>query len=448
MRRKFPVIVSVLLILCIIAGFLYYVYDKEQDKTPDIVVEDEIETINIWYTDEALTDYINSAALSFYDLKGIRVVPTLVSGLQYMENINKASINDDENAIPDLYVLGTDAIEKAVMSGLAFPIEDSAGTLTTDNFPDVSLDAVTYDGQKYGYPFYYETAFLLYNESYLLDMAQGDSVSANNMVPESIEDILNIANDYSAPEGVEAIFLWDVSDIFYNYFFTGAYMNIGGASGDDKTVIDIYNEDTIICMQVYQNLNQFFSIDSKESSYSSVLNSFLEGKSVFTVATTDALAAIQAAKDEGTFGYEYGIAPLPGVDGEHIAKGLSSTNCVVVNGYTGHRDAADLFAMFLTENQADNLYSRTGKLPCINLVDGSVDDTFNAIRNVYKDTAGLPKILELNNFWIYLEAAYTDIWDGADCNETLRELSERMKSQVSGSQVVEDIIIIEEDDEE
>ncbi|MBR4020523.1 MAG: hypothetical protein IKI99_04350, partial [Firmicutes bacterium] len=42
-------------------------------------------------------------------------------------------------------------------------------------------------------------------------------------VPLTIDDILDFADQYDAPGNVDAIFEWDVSDIFYNYFFVGNY---------------------------------------------------------------------------------------------------------------------------------------------------------------------------------------------------------------------------------
>ena len=59
---------------CYIFGML-----SEKKDTGDIATVDKKATINIWYTDEALTDYINSAALSYYEDNGVRVVPVLRS---------------------------------------------------------------------------------------------------------------------------------------------------------------------------------------------------------------------------------------------------------------------------------------------------------------------------------------------------------------------------------
>jgi len=432
-------VISMLLAVCFIA--------YRQNNDGDNIFAGSDETLYFWYTDASLEAYINSAALEYYDATGIRVVPVLHSGVEYLEDINAASLSGNE--VPDLYILGSDSIEKAAMAGLAIPVTDPAQIVNQRVYPQTALDAVTYQGQTFAYPFYYETAFLLYNETYLQQMvvsgneAEGEiEQRVQEMIPQSIEEILAIANEYDAPENVENIFLWDVSDIFYNYFFTGAYMNVGGTYGDDESVMEIYNEDTIVCMSVYQDLHQFFSIESKESSYEAVLNDFVAGKTIFTIATTDAIGVLENARSEGEITFEYGVAMLPGVDAEHVARGLSSTSAVMINGYSDNADAANEFAVYLVNRYADTLYERTQKMPAWFGPEDYEENIFDRVNEVYAASVPLPKILEISNFWVQLELAYTRIWDGADVNETLRTLSEQMKTQIAGAPVTEEVITV------
>ena len=441
------------------------------------------DTLYLWYTDEILTDYINSVALAFYDDYDVRVVPVLQTGLEYAQAINAASVSGNE--VPDLYLTGSDSLEKLIMSGLASEAV-AAGTdfLTETYFPRTALDAVTYQGHYYAYPFYYETAFLLYNKTYLREMADAvlrEELTANapveeaseideeeddgelgipdgyseaewdalveqkmeTMLPDSIGDILEIADTCNPPEKVENIFLWDVSDILYNYFFAGAYMNVGGPCGDDASVIEIYNEDTIECMRVYQELHQFFSIESKESSYANVLQEFIDGKSIFTIATTDALGRIEEERADGGFPYEYGVSLLPSIDDEHLAKGLSVTNVVVINGYSGQKELANRFAEYLVYENADTLYERTDKMQAAYPMEDFVTDVRDQIMMFYEHSTSLPKILEISNFWVQLELAYTKVWDGQDVDDVLRQLSEQMKTQISGEEVVEPVLPVD-----
>ena len=248
-------------------------------------------------------------------------------------------------------------------------------------------------------------------------------------VPETIDDILAFANEYDAPEQVEAVFKWDVSDIFYNYYFTGNYMIVGGEAGDDLENVDIDNDKTRECLQVYQNLNQFFSIDTKEVTYDSVLQDFIDGKILMTVATSDAIGKLEQAKEEGAFAYEYGIARMPDLTEQLEGRALSVTNGVVINGYSEKTEIANDFAAFLTKDQADGLYENTGKIASRYgvLYDNRNIGEFMA---EYENSVSMPKLLGTSNFWVQLEICFSRIWNGADVKEMLSELAEQVQRQL------------------
>jgi maltose-binding protein MalE len=228
----------------------------------------------------------------------------------------------------------------------------------------------------------------------------------------------------------------------------GKYIDVGGEDGDKSDSIHIYNEDAIRCLRVYQDLNQFFSIDTKEVSYDSVLQDFMDGKIVYTVVTSDALSKIEAAKTEGDFDYEYGMSKLPNVSEELQSASLSVTQCVVVNGYSEKKKMANDFAAYLTEYDTDNLFGRTGKLPVY--ANGTTYENPNveAYREEYLNSIPMPKMIETSNFWVELEIAFTQIWEGDDANADLKALSEKIMSQVSGEEYTEEYIDVPEDEDE
>ena len=473
---------------------------QEQEET---IFTRSKDTLYFWYTDEALTDYLGSAAVAYGEEYDVRIIPVLVSGLEYLEEINKASIQSENP--PDMYIISNDSLEKAFLAGLASRVEEEGWDRIKDEYPDAARLAVTYKNKTIGYPFYFETSALLYNRTYLeefarsrieaeMDAAEGEAAMAQleadgpedgtsenapeemqedgaaldapeegagerpgeeemqalveervrESLPSTIDDILNFANEYNAPEQVEAVFKWDVTDIFYNYFFAGNYMNVGGAAGDSTANMNIYNKDAIECLKVYQALNQFFSSDTKEISYEKVLNDFMEGKIVYTVATTDAVAKLEEAKEDGGFAYEYGIAPVPDINGELLTRSLSVTNCIVINGYSEKQKQAEDFARFLTCDYTDTLYSRTGKVAARYGVDyGNIN--LQEFVNEYEISVPMPKMVETSNFWVELEIAFSQIWDGADVNDRLRSLSEQIMTQVTGAPYTETVIEEEEE---
>lgn len=465
---------------------------EKQPEEETIFTGHDKDTLYLWYTDDALTEYLASAAVTYNEEHGTRIVPVLQSGLNYIETINQSSIEAD---VPDLYVVSHDALQKAYLAGLAVEADPPADM--QDAFMAEGIRAATYKDKVIGYPFYFETSILLYNETYLADMAKtaleqdriaqaaeqeaqevqsedtkdtssdeakteeasdgGEAAEEESAfgeeeiyakvqeyLPATIEDIREFADLYDAPEQVESVFKWDVTDIFYNYFFIGSSINMGGECGWDTTQIDIYNRDAIDSMKAYQNLNNFFSIDTSEISYDSTIQDFIDGKVVFTIATSDAVARLEQAKADGTFVYDYGVLTTPSVKEGEVSSSLSMTNCIAINGYSKNQETANDFAWFLSTEYNDILYDRAGKVSA----EKDMEYPYGALQVFaaeYETSVSMPKMLETNNYWLKLEALFAEIWNGADANAELKELSEQIKYQVTG-EVVEEIYIEDEED--
>lgn len=449
-RSRFFSAFLVVVMLCLVLYQGLRAQNGAGSEVPEVLGGKE--TIHVWYTDETLTDYMNSRALNYMEEnEGVRIVPTLVSAVEYLESIHQATM--EQEVYPDLFLITNDSLEKAYLAGLATEITDPDALVSEVNFPDTAIKAVTYEGEKIAYPFYYETSIFLYNYTYLDTMAKTKAEAmasqaeadeqegeeseepvvtvsgADGLVPGTFEAVLALADEYDAPEGVESILKWDVSDIFYNYFFAGNYMNIGGETGDDPAVVDVCNEQSVACMQMYQSLNQFFSIEADETDYNQVLDEFIQGKTLFTVATTDAIARLEQAKADGTFTWEYGMTTMPDVSADLSSRALSVTNTVVVNGYGENKKIANDFASFLTCKTDASLYERTGKLAARSGVSYDNPKLATAMES-YKESTSLPKIMQASNFWVQLEVAYTGIWQGEDAQTTMQALEDRMVKQI------------------
>lgn len=414
-------------------------------------------TLILWYTDEALTDYLNRQAVEFGKTAGdTRVLPVLVSGLGLLESTLEASIAGTD--YPDLYITTHDNLEKASLAGIASEVEHAEDVLRGDSFPEAALNSVTWHNLKIAYPFYGETVALLYNRTYLEDEAkllaeeadeaapEGEELEkrVQAYLPETIGDLLDFAGHYNAPDEVEAVFSFDVNDLFTDYFFAGDAIDVGGPAGDDPDQVSLYNERVLTCMDIYQQLGQFFAVDPKAVNEEKVLQDFIDGKTVFTIATTEAVQRLKQAREEEDCSFVFGAAPLPALTDEIDTKALSVTNCVVVNGFSEHMTEANRFATFLTSNATADLYTRTNKMPAGYRADFGEDtfvsDMMRAYYSVYEDSAPMPKMIETSNYWIRLEVAFTDIWNGAEVNTTMREVAEQLLSQIRGLQTQVDAI--------
>ncbi len=387
-------------------------------------------TLYLWYNDEVLSDYLNEVAVAYNSTQDeYRVEPVLKDAAEYLEAINQASVAGEE--FPDLYVISNDSLGRASLAGLTAPLKDLSKFEDTAIFPQAAINAVTWQGNVVAYPFYFETAAFLYNEEYLQMMADKAGISLQEAVPDTVLDILALADSFDAPEGVQSVFTWDVGDIFYNYYVIGNYLNLGGDAGDDVSQIDIYNTDTIQCMQLYQQLTQFFSIDSSSVDYDSVMDDFVNGRVVFTVATTDAARRMREATADGTADFSYGVSRIPDLTDELKSRSMSVTQCLAINGYSDEQEAADHFIQYMIYYHNEDFYDRTGKALAQSGYAYS-DAHMNGFYDAYVESEPVPKMRQTANFWVYLENSFAQVWDGADAGATLKSLYEQIMTQING----------------
>ena len=469
-------ILSIILICCVVllaVSVGTYVPRSGENNLSD----KDTHSIIVWYTDEAMEPYMNEAAIAYQEKTGIAVSVKLISGLEYLESIQEASLHTEEG--PDAYIVNSDSLEKARLAGLASAVEDPEGVLTTDCFPQVALNAVTYNNKLLGYPFTYETTGFFYNDTYLTEMAEkaieaardteageeameeleegeepvsevsSEDIPAEEAItedavankkeeifPKSLVGLLEFANSYDPAENMETFLLWDVADVMYNYGFAGAYMNVGGTYGDNRDEINIYNTDAMYCLSVYQDFNQFFSIDATEVDYESVEADFVSGKIMFTIGGSNMMNTIEQAKADGTFTGEYGVASIEMLNATLEYKPLSVTTVVVVNEYSEKQEVAEDFARFISCEYAENIYSRSGKLSAHYMETYPVE-AMEDMMHCYENSVSLPKIVENSNYWILAEMCYTNIWDGSDVNAELMSLSAQVKKEISGEETNE-----------
>lgn len=449
------------------AAALFYGSTREMRTVEEEAVEsphlwfEKTDTIYFYYTDDAMTNFINSAAVTFGEREDVRVIPVLTADSEYLEALNQASLHS--NQVPDAYIISNDSLEKAYLAGLAEEVRDEGAVCNETNFPAAALSAVEYQGKTVAYPLSYETSALAYNETYLAEWAaqiaqkdllnEGeDLASAENesgipidearlaalteeyfqkAVPATVDDILNIANTFDVPQGVDVL-KWDVTDIFYNCWIVGNYMIVGGDAGDDERQVNINNQETIQCLEVYKALNQFFSIESDTVAYDSVLQDFIDGKTVFTIVTTDAAARLAAAKESGELTFDYGIAMMPDVGPELQSRSMSVTKTVAVNGYSDNKELANRFAVYLVTECADSLYERSGKVSA-NRNAELQNGPLQVFMLEYGESVPLPKMMETGNFWLQLERLFSSVWNGADVTEMVEELNSQILSQIEAA---------------
>jgi maltose-binding protein MalE len=408
------IVTAVVLCVALLAAQAYSSTKKTNSQDNEEAAEEK--PLLIWYTDPDIQDYVEAAAKEFAAESGTEVQTELVSEVDYIETISERSMAEEMTG-PDLYVASTTLLEKAALAGLTTEVTDKN---MEETYSEKAVHAVTYNGTVEARPFYIETCVLLYNQDYV----------SEEEVPSSIEDILTYAENFEADETtekVENIFQWNVADVIDDYMFLGAYTELGGQDGDDKSQVSMDLEKAEACMEYYQSLNGFFAIDADTVNSEEIVQDFVEGKTVFIIANVPMLAMLDQAAEEPF----YQVELLPALTDELDSRGLSVTNSVVVNPYSTDTEQAEACARYLTEGRAAKLYEEAGKLPaCESLTEG-VPEEMQTVYTAYEQAAEVPKIMELSDMWLRLEVVLADIWRGEDPGENLEGFLNVLQEQLN-----------------
>lgn len=411
--KRIFAIFCVLLVFSQIAQVAYSYHKKQAENSGSLVAEPD--KLVLWYTDEKLNAYLVEAAAEFEKAHNAEVTLQLVTAVDYIEHINTASISDLGG--PDLFITSSELLEKARLAGLTVENDSFSDKELEKFFPQKARDAATCGGKLMAYPFYFETCFLLYNKNYVEN------------APSSIDEILEYADNFEGGEDtekVESIFKWNVADIFSNFFFIANYVNLGGETGDNKAEVELSAEEIKECLEYYQSLNAFFAIDADAVTTEDVLQEFMDGKIVYTIAKTDAIATLDAADSNEL---DYGIAQVPDLTDELASKGLSVTNSVVVNAYSKERELAKEFACYLTYDKVDDLYAMANKMP-VKIGVNYENEKMNVLLEQYENSVEVPKLTDLSNYWIEMEIAFSNIWKGNDVSTEVEAVDAKIQRQL------------------
>lgn len=416
MRKIYSKVLA--LIICITLMFNLFGCDRKEDvviQTNNFDTYKEMEdylmsgvsegtSITLWYTDESDEVYLSKAAGEFEKSYNIKVSLNLYDGMDYLEDINNENINGQG---PDIFILSNDQIRKANLSGLVDENDMYSDVFLNSNYPIVTKNAITTDANQYGYPIYFDTYFMVYNS----ELAEKS--------PTTIEEILDFASEFEDEEGNKTIFKWNVADPYFDYMFIGKYANILGDFGEDKSIFDLTTDNSIASMNYYQSLSQYFSMDSDSNTYSEIKKKIDEGTLIFSICKTDIIDYITNTENP------YKIAELPDLTEELESLPVSVTYSAMVNDYSNNKAAAKLFAAYLSYEYVTNQYSLNNKVATRTSFDRS-DENEIVVSKQYINSAPIPKVLEMGDFWTYGEIAFKNIWNGNDVETELNQFEENM----------------------
>lgn len=363
--------------------------------------------ITFWYNEVQDIEYIRAAAESFEERYGIHVDYILRTDADLLEAVNQAN---QAGEAPDAYMLPNDLIQKARLAGLAEKNTMYDDQFWVENYPTVSLNALSSGMGVYGYPVYFDTYIMLYDQDYAGE-------------PLTIENILEFSENFVDEENKKEIFRWDISDPFYNFMFLGGYASLLGAAGEDASLFDVTNEYVLQSMTYFQSIHEILSMDMEESSYAKIKKKVKKNKLIYAICKTDILPVLEETENA------YKLVKLPKLTDTLDSGSLSITYSACVNPYADSISAATLFSIYLSYEYSGEQFGLSRRISARSSITRE-NENDQLIFEQYTLSDTIPKALEMGDFWTYSELAFSNIWHGSDVTTELTTLQETIRGRL------------------
>ncbi len=347
--------------------------------------------IVIWQDDRA-PDLLEEIGAQFENDLGIQVIIENVDPLT--DRFQQAAATGDG---PDIVMWAHDRFGEWAAGGIISPVNPSASV--KDGILESAWDAVSFDGQVWGYPVAVEAVGLVYNKD-LVDTP-----------PESFEEIMEM----EFPEGVTPI-MWDYNNTYFTFPMMAAnggyaFQKVDGAY--DGTDTGVNNEGAIQGAQVLADLIDTGAMPTGVD-YGVMEGAFANGEVAMIINGPWSWGGYEEA------GIDIGVAPVPSVGGAP-SKPFLGVQALALNAASPNQDlAVEFIENYLLTDENIALWNEGGSLgvPTDTSV-GAAEDDEKIAQTLANAEVGvpMPSNPEMGAFWSAMEPALGNITSGASSVE-------------------------------
>lgn len=413
-KKIISVLVMLILSFFIILGGKEYkksLNDNNDNNETEKVTGSKDEVV-LWYSYEYYKEYLETVTEEFKQEYGVNITLKLVNGADMLEAVSKA--NKTGEGLPDLFITGSENLEKAYLLGVCK--ENTDDTYTSEEFLEAALKSTEYKGKSYAYPLGFETATMVYNKKYVTDIPKtfkdiiDYAYNFNNAVENddgTNEDTASDDIDYNL---IENILVWDADNMLYDYGFIGDCIKFSGFFSEKNVKVEIDKDKLINSISSYKEIYNYFALLNETDKYTEIVKNFADGKIVFSILNIESIKELEES------GIDYGICQIPMLTDELNSKTLALTDLVMVNPYSDDIDITEKYAKYLTNNATYEMYDMIGLLPAKKLEHYN-SSGLEEVAKQYNYAATIPSILTYGDYWLKVENMFKDINSGGDITE-------------------------------
>src|SRR6516162_1053343 len=295
---------------------------------------------------------------------------------------------------PDIVFWAHDRIGAWADDGLLTPLKVN-DELKRDLLP-MSLDAVTYNNQLWGYPLALEAVSLIYNKKYV-----------TGKPPDQLSQVPAFATELRAENPNIIPIMWDYNTPYFSWPFLasgGGYPFRKTANGYDVRDIGVNNSGAVLGLEAIVDLIHI-GVIPRGASYNVAEQKMSGGELAMIINGPWAWANLQKS------GIDFGIAALPGVGGKP-GRPFVGVLAALINRSTPNTDLAQQFIEKYIDTP-DGLKTMNADVPIgVPARKTLLDEmTVNSplVRTTFENVQNgvlMPNIPEMGRFWSAMAAAF------------------------------------------
>ena len=378
----------------------------------EYVIEDDIlngkKELKLWIDNEKFGDAIVAAFKGKYP--DAKVVYEVVSST---DSASKMALEGEAGTGADVFLIPHDKVGEA-MNTSVIGMMGRYGEEIEDRFLESAVGTVKIDGQIYGVPVLTECIGLIYNKTMLEDLQKQGLVDSAEPAKD-FNDIYALAEKYNDAAKNQWTIRWEAGNSYINYFWlTSNGYRVFGENGDDAAKINLDSQEVIDGLNAFKKFRTVWDVNSGDTTYDSTVVEFAKGQTPYVISGPWALNDIEKVAKEN--GFEYGVVPLPMVDGKQPYT-FSGVQLMCVSTYTKYPAAARALAMICGGDEVEGaLYNDLQKLPAVKdsstIAGLAEDERAQAFMAQAAYSFPMPSITEIKYFWTADETMIRSVWDG------------------------------------
>lgn len=393
------------------------------------VMEDEVLSgqvpLKLWVDNE---DFGNEIAANFQaKYPNVKIeVQVVATG----DAVGKMSLEGEAGKGADVFLINSDAMGNA-MNASVLGMMGRYSDIIREKMLDSTVSTVEVDGELYGVPYLTESIAMIYNKT-LLEQAHQDGLVDSAEPATDFNQIIEFAKKYNDEANNKWAIRWQANDSYVNQFFLTAYgYELFGADSTDPEALNLDTDAVLNGLKYYQSMRPVWNVNSADATWDATVVEFQKGTTPYLISGPWAMQTVEegadgviTADDVDTVvgeGYEYGVVPLPMVDGNQPYT-FSGVQVACVSSYTKYPAAARALVMETISNETlEFAYKDLGKVPAVKdtaQIPGLSEDTnIQAFLKQAEFSKAMPSIPEVSYFWTVAKDMECSVWDGTSTPE-------------------------------